>query len=195
MSSLPVTYAEDVIHEPPRTQFEVFLDDHRGFEVFLDDHRAQLNGCLEALTEQARGSLVPSLTTLFALVSTQPSSRRSGSRRPSRAGRVLRSASPLRQTSRTSSMTTTPSPPSSQPTARHASHHDARPRRSRWTTRSMATGADHHRRVGCTCMCCVSSHSTADTPTSCVSSCHRVARAGVLPPRFAPTPNASEADP
>jgi len=59
MSSLPVTFAEDVIHAPARAQFEVFLDEHRG----------QLNGCLDGLTEaQVRRSLVPSRTTLLGLV-------------------------------------------------------------------------------------------------------------------------------
>ena len=58
MSSLP-TSAEDVIDQPARDQFEVFLDEHRG----------ELNGCLDGLTEeQARQSLVPSRTTLLGLV-------------------------------------------------------------------------------------------------------------------------------
>ena len=30
MSSLPTTSAEDVIDQPARAQFEVFLDEHRG---------------------------------------------------------------------------------------------------------------------------------------------------------------------
>jgi hypothetical protein len=39
------------------------------FEAFLDDHRAELNNCLDGLTEeQARRSLVPSRTTLLGLV-------------------------------------------------------------------------------------------------------------------------------
>jgi len=51
--------AEDVIDQPARVQFE----------VFLDEHRAELNGCLDGLTEeQARRSLVPSRTTLLGLV-------------------------------------------------------------------------------------------------------------------------------
>jgi len=51
--------AEDVIGSPARIQFE----------VFLDEHRADLNGCLDGLTEeQARRSLVPSRTTLIGLV-------------------------------------------------------------------------------------------------------------------------------
>ena len=59
MSSLPVLFAEDVIDEPPRAQFEGFLDEHRG----------ALNGCLDGLTEeQARRSLVASRTTLLGLV-------------------------------------------------------------------------------------------------------------------------------
>jgi hypothetical protein len=59
MSSLPTTSAEDVIDQPARAQFE----------VFLDEHRAALNGCLDGLTEeQARRSLVPSRTTLLGLV-------------------------------------------------------------------------------------------------------------------------------
>jgi hypothetical protein len=59
MSSLPATFAEDVIDQPARTQFE----------VFLDEHRAALNGCLDGLTEeQVRRSLVPSQTSLLGLV-------------------------------------------------------------------------------------------------------------------------------
>ena len=58
MSSLPTT-AEDVIDQPARVQFE----------VFLDEHRAALNRCLDGLSEeQARRSLVPSRTTLLGLV-------------------------------------------------------------------------------------------------------------------------------
>src|ERR1700704_4740642 len=39
------------------------------FEVFLDEHRAELNRCLDGLTEdEARASLVPSRTTLLGLV-------------------------------------------------------------------------------------------------------------------------------
>jgi hypothetical protein len=59
MSSLPATFAENVIGQPARAQFE----------AFLDEHRAALNGCLDGLTEeQARRSLVPSRTTLLGLV-------------------------------------------------------------------------------------------------------------------------------
>ena len=59
MSSLPVTFAEDVINQPARAQFE----------AFLDEHRRELNRCLDGLAEeQARRSLVPSRTTLLGLV-------------------------------------------------------------------------------------------------------------------------------
>ena len=59
MPPLPATFAEDVINQPARAQFE----------AFLDEHRSQLNRCLDGLTEeQARQSLVPSRTTLLGLV-------------------------------------------------------------------------------------------------------------------------------
>ena len=59
MSSRPAAFAEDVIDQPARVQFEVFLDEHRG----------ALNGCLDGLTEeQVRRPLVPSRTTLLGLV-------------------------------------------------------------------------------------------------------------------------------
>jgi hypothetical protein len=59
MPSPPSTSAEDVINQPARRQFE----------VFLDEHRAALNRCLDGLTEdQVRRSLVPSRTTLLGLV-------------------------------------------------------------------------------------------------------------------------------
>src|SRR6202034_1409566 len=59
MPSFPATFAEDVINQPARAQFE----------AFLDEHRSGLNRCLDGLTEeQARRSLVPSLTTLLGLV-------------------------------------------------------------------------------------------------------------------------------
>jgi uncharacterized protein DUF664 len=59
MSTLPAASAEDVIGQPARAQFE----------AFLDEHRRALNSCLDGLTEeQARRSLVPSLTTLLGLV-------------------------------------------------------------------------------------------------------------------------------
>jgi hypothetical protein len=51
--------ADDVINEPERVQFE----------VFLDEHRRALHDCLDDLTEeQVRRSLVPSRTTLLGLV-------------------------------------------------------------------------------------------------------------------------------
>src|SRR6202161_2981769 len=59
MPSLPGTFAEDVINQPARAQFE----------AFLDEHRSQLNRCLDGLTEeQARRSLVPSRTALLGVV-------------------------------------------------------------------------------------------------------------------------------
>src|SRR5580700_3834178 len=42
MPSLPGTFAEDVINQPARAQFEAFLDEHRG----------ELNRCLDGLTEE-----------------------------------------------------------------------------------------------------------------------------------------------
>lgn len=58
MSSFPAS-AEDAVGRPVRDQFE----------VFIDEHRSDLNACLDGLTEeQARRSLVPSLTTLLGLV-------------------------------------------------------------------------------------------------------------------------------
>jgi hypothetical protein len=49
----------DVIGQPVRDQFE----------VFIDEHRRDLNACMDGLTEeQARRSLVPSRTTLLSLV-------------------------------------------------------------------------------------------------------------------------------
>jgi Protein of unknown function (DUF664) len=58
MSSLPAS-AMDVIGQPVRDQFE----------VFIDEHRRDLNACMDGLTEeQARRSLVPSRTTLLGLV-------------------------------------------------------------------------------------------------------------------------------
>src|SRR5579859_5937838 len=59
MSSLPATFATDVINQSARAQFE----------AFIDEHRSELNHCLDGLTEeQARRSLVPSRTTLLGLV-------------------------------------------------------------------------------------------------------------------------------
>ena len=55
----PTKSAEAVIGEPERIQFETFLDQHRN----------ALHRCLDGLTEdEARRSLVPSLTTLLGLV-------------------------------------------------------------------------------------------------------------------------------
>ena len=59
MSFPEAASAEDVIDQPLRAQFE----------VFLDEHRRELNSCLDGLTEeQARRSLVRSATTLLGLV-------------------------------------------------------------------------------------------------------------------------------
>lgn len=59
MPALPITFADDVINQPARIQFE----------AFLDEHRSALNSCLNGLTEeQARRSLVASRTTLLGLV-------------------------------------------------------------------------------------------------------------------------------
>jgi hypothetical protein len=59
MPSQPKTFADDVIDQPARVQFEVFLDEHRN----------ALSNCLDGLTEeQARRALVPSRTTLLGLV-------------------------------------------------------------------------------------------------------------------------------
>ena len=59
MPTFPATFAEAVIAQPARAQFE----------AFLDEHRSSINACLDGLTEeQARRSLVPSRTTLLGLV-------------------------------------------------------------------------------------------------------------------------------
>ena len=50
---------EDVVDQPPKVQFE----------TFLDQHRALLSQCLDGLTEeQARLRVVPSKTTLLGLL-------------------------------------------------------------------------------------------------------------------------------
>jgi Protein of unknown function (DUF664) len=59
MPSLPETFAEGVFDEPLQVQLE----------TFLDEHRDALNRRLDGLTEeQVRRSLVPSKTSLLALV-------------------------------------------------------------------------------------------------------------------------------
>jgi hypothetical protein len=59
VSSIPAVSVEDVVGRSLRAQFE----------AFLDEHRADLQACLDGLTEeQARRSLVPSRTTLLGLV-------------------------------------------------------------------------------------------------------------------------------
>jgi len=59
MPDTPPSLAEDVFAQPLRVQLE----------VFLDEHRADLDRCLDGLSEeQARRRLVPSRTTLLGLV-------------------------------------------------------------------------------------------------------------------------------
>jgi Protein of unknown function (DUF664) len=59
MPAAPDASTEDVLDQPIRAQFE----------VFLDEHRRELNSSLDGLTEeQARRSLVASKTTLLGLV-------------------------------------------------------------------------------------------------------------------------------
>ncbi|WP_329009881.1 DinB family protein [Micromonospora rifamycinica] len=59
MPTFPPSFADRVVAQPLRDQFE----------TFLDEHRSALDGCLDGLTEeQARRSLVPSRTTLLGLV-------------------------------------------------------------------------------------------------------------------------------
>jgi hypothetical protein len=59
-----------VTTSPGRTSFDVAAEPLKvQLETFLDEYRAALHGCLDGLTEeQARRSLVPSLTTLLGLV-------------------------------------------------------------------------------------------------------------------------------
>ena len=59
MTAFPATFAEDVVDQSLKVQFE----------AFLDEHRRALHDCLDGLTEeQARRSMVPSRTTLLGLV-------------------------------------------------------------------------------------------------------------------------------
>jgi hypothetical protein len=59
MASFPPSFADQVVHQALRAQFD----------AFLDEHRSALHGCLDGLTEEeARRSLVPSRTTLLGLV-------------------------------------------------------------------------------------------------------------------------------
>lgn len=59
MPSYPPTFADHVVAQPVRGQFE----------AFLDEHRDALNSSLDGLTEeQVRRSLVTSRTTLLGLV-------------------------------------------------------------------------------------------------------------------------------
>ena len=56
--------------QPGRTAFDVTAEPLKAqLETFIDDHRAALNVSLDGLTEEeARRSLVPSLTTLLGLI-------------------------------------------------------------------------------------------------------------------------------
>ncbi|MCZ7423412.1 MULTISPECIES: DinB family protein [unclassified Micromonospora] len=59
MPSYPPTFADQVVAQPAKAQFE----------TFIDEHRRALTSCLDGLTEeQARRSLVVSRTTLLGLV-------------------------------------------------------------------------------------------------------------------------------
>ncbi|MFF5216534.1 DinB family protein [Micromonospora sp. NPDC000442] len=59
MASFPPTFAEQVVAQPAKAQFE----------AFIDEHRRALTNCLDGLTEeQARRSLVASRTTLLGLL-------------------------------------------------------------------------------------------------------------------------------
>ncbi|MBP2267075.1 hypothetical protein J3A64_002539 [Pseudarthrobacter sp. PvP004] len=59
MTAFPPTFADDVINQDYRAQFD----------SFLEEHRRALNASLDGLTEeQARRPLVPSRTTLLGLV-------------------------------------------------------------------------------------------------------------------------------
>ncbi|MET8277647.1 DinB family protein [Micromonospora sp. NPDC005174] len=59
MTIFPPTFADDVVDQPAKEQFE----------AFIDEHRRVLDEALDGLTEeQARRSLVPSRTTLLGLV-------------------------------------------------------------------------------------------------------------------------------
>jgi hypothetical protein len=169
----PATSAEDVIAQPARAQFE----------VFIDQHRRALSSCLNGLTEeQARRALVRSRVTLLAWSSTRRSSRRSGSMRPTHAARVPRSAFPRLLTSRSSFTTTTTLPPSSGRTARHASHNSARGHPWGWMTWSTGTGAAPSHCAGCTCTCYASWPSTAGTQTSCENNSPATRATGPLTP-------------
>ena len=161
MSFPPPTSAEDVIDQPARAQFE----------VFLDEHRSELNGCLDGLSEeQVRRSLVPSRTTLLGLVKHATFVEKVWFDEAVTCRSRAEIGIPAARTSRSFLMTPTPLPPSSKHTARHASHRAARHHPWGWTTCSSVTAAARSRCAGPTFTCCVNSHSTAGTRTSCGSS-------------------------
>ena len=125
MSSLPATFARDVIDQPARAQLE----------VFLDEHRAALNGCLNGLTEeQARRSLVASRTTLLGLVkhATFVENVWFDEAVTCRSRAEIRI--PATPDESFSSMKTTPLPRYRKHTARPVKHHAARRHPWGWTT-------------------------------------------------------------
>jgi hypothetical protein len=116
MSSLPPTFAEDVINQPARAQFE----------AFLDEHRRELNRCLDGLTEeQARRSLVRSRATLQDLVKHATFVKKVWFDEAVTCRSRGQIGIPPPRRSRSSFRTATPWPPSSKHTARHANHHTA----------------------------------------------------------------------
>ena len=157
MPSFPATFADDVINQPARAQFE----------AFLDEHRSQLNRCLDGLTEeQARQLLVPSRTTLLGLVKHATFVEKVWFDEAVTGRSRAEIGIPAISDESSSFMTTTPSPASSEHTARHASHHGSRRQLWGWTTGSTATGAARSRCAGYTSTYFANSPSTAGTQTS-----------------------------
>ena len=156
------TFAEEVVAQPVRAQFE----------AFLDEHRSALNGCLDGLTEeQARRSLVPSRTTLLGLVK--------------HATFVEKVWFDEAVTCRSRAEIGIPATPDESfvlddddtIAAVQQAHREACAASRRATAAlglddilSAATGAARSRCAGCTSTCCASSPSTAGTRTSCASS-------------------------
>lgn len=169
MSSLPMTFADDVIYEPARVQFE----------VFLDEHRAQLNGCLDGLSEeQVRRSLVPSRTTLLGLVKHATFVEKVWCDEAVTCRSRAEIGIPATPDESYIIDDDTPSRPSSEPIAKHANHHGARPRRSPWTTRSTATGAARYRCAGCTSTCLRARPALRTRRHTARAADQRIARAG-----------------
>jgi len=160
MPSHPATFAEEVIDQPARAQLEVFLDEQRG----------ALNGCLDGLTEeQARRSLVASRTTLLGLVKHATFVEKVWFDEAVTGRSRAELGIPATPTSRSCSMTTTPSPRSRKHTAQRVRHPAGRRHPWGWTNWSMATVAARSRCAGCTCTSCVSSPNTAGMLTYCAS--------------------------